>query len=976
MSFIHRSRKPVSIVKCFCRYRYTDSRSKQESGIRVSRARVNFGSEIAYSYRSASHLVNCSLPAFNCITDKSNTLLSFVCKYYSTVERAKLEVNSSILPAMPEKKPFQRLPTTVEPKLYKLYFKPDLKQFSFEGTETVNVVINESVNEIILNSFELQIGKVELTDVNGEVHKPQPTLLAEDESLILKFEKQLPCGEASIYFEFVGELNDKLIGFYRSKCNPATAGGGGGGEEKYAAVTQFQATHARRCFPCWDEPAIKAVFDITITAPKDNVALSNMPAIAEKAEANGDKTVTFATTPQMSTYLVAMVVGDLDFVEDRSEDGVLVRVYTEPGKAKQGHFALFVATKVLPYYKQYFNIAYPLPKIDLVAVADFSAGAMENWGLVTYRETCLLVDTENTSSMRKQIIALTIGHEIAHQWFGNLVTMEWWTHLWLNEGYASFVEYLCVAHLFPEYEIWTQFISQHTRALELDSLDNSHPIQVPVGHPSEIDEIFDDISYSKGASIIRMLHNYIGDDDFRKGMNLYLTRYQYKNTFTEDLWAALEEASSKPVQAVMSTWTCQKGFPVVTVDTVKSPHDNPNSRTFKVSQTKFYAAGNKPQNNGDSPLWLVPLTYSKGSDPCGKFACGVLDKPEMTVTISDVQPDEWVKFNPNTVGFYRTKYTTQMLDQFLPSIQAKTMPPLDRLGLVDDLFALVQAGQAPTVQVLKLIQAMTHEDNFTVWSAISDCLGKVKVLIENTDFEDAFYTYGQKLFKEIAKKLGWEPKAGESHTDALLRSLVISRLGATFRDAEVIAEAQKRFAAHLSGERPIPADLRSPIYRVVMAAGDETTFDQMIKLYKENDLHEEKDRIGCALGQTRKKELLKRTLEFAISDDVRTQASPIIIVYVTGSVMARELSWQFVKDNWTLFSTRYESGFLLSRLVKYTVEDFVSEERALEVEEFFKEREHSNIERTVQQACETIRLNAAWLNRDRQLMKEFLTSAN
>lgn len=274
----------------------------------------------------------------------------------------------------------------------------------------------------------------------------------------------------------------------------------------------------------------------------------------------------FDKTPIMSTYLVAVVVGEYDFVEGKSSDGVLVRVYTPKGKKEQGQFALEVATKVLPYYNKYFNIAYPLPKMDLIAIADFSAGAMENWGLVTYRETCLLVDPQNTSTVRKQWIALIVGHELAHQWFGNLVTMEWWTHLWLNEGYASFVEFLCVAHLFPEYDIWTQFVTDtYIKALELDALKNSHPIEVPVGHPSEIDEIFDDISYNKGASVIRMLHSYIGDEDFRKGMSLYLNRHSYSNALTEDLWAALEEASSKPVGDVMSTWTKQQGFPVLKV---------------------------------------------------------------------------------------------------------------------------------------------------------------------------------------------------------------------------------------------------------------------------------------------------------------------------------------------------------------------------------------------------------------------------
>lgn len=308
-----------------------------------------------------------------------------------------------------------------------------------------------------MNSLDLDIKSVKLQYDNGgsiTTLDPQEVRLEPaDETVVILFDKPLPEGVATLFCEFTGEINDKMKGLYRSKYLTP------GGEERYAAVTQFEATDARRCFPCWDEPAIKATFDITLEVPADRVALSNMPV--KKEVVNGDKKVMqFDTTPIMSTYLVAVVVGEYDYVEKTSRDGVLVRVYTPVGKSKQGLFALEVAAKVLPYYKEYFDIAYPLPKIDLIAIADFSAGAMENWGLVTYRETCLLVDEEHTSAVRRQWIALVVGHELAHQWFGNLVTMEWWTHLWLNEGYASFVEFLCVNHLFPEYDIWTQFVTE------------------------------------------------------------------------------------------------------------------------------------------------------------------------------------------------------------------------------------------------------------------------------------------------------------------------------------------------------------------------------------------------------------------------------------------------------------------------------------------------------------------------------------
>uniref|UniRef100_A0A1B6E9J3 Aminopeptidase n=1 Tax=Clastoptera arizonana TaxID=38151 RepID=A0A1B6E9J3_9HEMI len=863
---------------------------------------------------------------------------------------------------MPEKKQFNRLPVSVVPKSYNLFLQPNLKTFIFDGKVSIDVVVNEATDKIILNSAELIINSAEVALPDGTKWKPEVHLLEEDETLTLQLPSLLPVGNASVIIDFKGELNHKMRGFYRSKYQWSD------GEDRYAAVTQFESTDARRCFPCWDEPAIKAVFDITLSVPVGKVAISNMPVCSSTTNESGDHIVKFSTTPIMSTYLVAVVVGDFDYVEDTSTDGVLVRVYTPVGKKEQGEFALNVATKVLPYYKDYFNIGYPLPKLDLIAIADFYSGAMENWGLITYRENCLLVDPENTATVRKQWIALVVGHEIAHQWFGNLVTMEWWTHLWLNEGYASFVEFLCVEHLFPEYDIWTQFVTDtYIRALELDCLKNSHPIEVPVGHPSEIDEIFDDISYSKGASIIRMLHKYIGDEDFRKGMHIYLTRFQYKNTFTEDLWEALEEASAKPIKAVMSVWTKQMGFPVISVE---SSSQEGNNRVLTISQSKFCADGSQPDDNA---LWMVPISFSKASNPSKDCFDFLLDGRSKTITIKDVPASSWVKINPGTVGFYRTRYPSSMLEQFLPAIQDKTLPPLDRLGLLTDLFAMVQSGLSPTVEVLKLMEAMTEEDNYTVWATISNCLSKIGVLLSNTDFEDHFKAFGRKLLKKINYKLEWEQKPKENHLNTLLRALVLNKL-VSYDDKEIIKECQRRFENHITKKNLIPADLRSAVYKGVLSVGNEETYETMLRLHSEADLHEEQDRICRSLGAIKDVEILKKVLDFAMSDKVRSQDTVFVIMSVSISKPGRDLAWEFLKTNWDTISARYKGGYLLTQTIKF-VTDFATEEKAIEIEEFFKVNPCPSAERTIQQACESIRLSAAWLKRDCEALKEFLVKS-
>ncbi|CAH0694094.1 unnamed protein product [Spodoptera exigua] len=860
---------------------------------------------------------------------------------------------------MPEKTQFQRLPRSVVPKHYDLELIPNLGKFTFTGKTAVKVSVLRSTSEIVLNCLDLELNNVKLQYEGGSepITPIEVRLNTADETATILFDRPLEEGEATLHCEFKGEINDKMKGLYRSKYLTPS------GEERYAAVTQFEATDARRCFPCWDEPAIKATFDITLEVPADRVALSNMPVKEEKLKGEL-KRIHYDTTPIMSTYLVAFVVGEYDYVEKKSRDGVLVRVYTPVGKSKQGLFALEVAARVLPYYKEYFDIAYPLPKIDLIAIADFSAGAMENWGLVTYRETCLLVDEEHTSAVRRQWIALVVGHELAHQWFGNLVTMEWWTHLWLNEGYASFVEFLCVNHLFPEYDIWTQFVTEnYIRALELDCLKNSHPIEVPVGHPSEIDEIFDDISYNKGASVIRMLHKYIGDDDFRKGMNIYLTRHQYKNTFTEDLWAALEEASNKPVGAVMSTWTKQMGFPVVEVSSEQIGSD----RVLKLTQQKFCADGSQ----GGDTLWMVPITISTQEQPSKVALSTVLEKRQQEVVLKDVAESSWVKLNPGTVGYYRTRYPASMLAQLVTAIRDGSLPPLDRLGLLDDCFALVQAGHTPTAESLKLIEAFTNETNFTVWSSISNCLSKLSALFSHTPLDKPLKNYGRKLFSNITRRLGWDAEEKESHLDTLLRSLVLNKM-ISFEDPDTIKEAKSRFEKHISGACTLPADLRSACYRAVLADADEATFQRFLELYRAADLHEEKDRISRALGAVNDPTLLKKVLDFAISDEVRSQDTVFVIVSVAVSKNGRDLAWEFFKDHWQQFMDRYQGGFLLARLVKSTTENFASETSAQEIEQFFRTHQSPGTERSVQQALETVRLNAAWLRRDLALTTAYL----
>ncbi|XP_029649744.1 puromycin-sensitive aminopeptidase [Octopus sinensis] len=862
---------------------------------------------------------------------------------------------------MAERRPFEHLPSTVIPVNYALLFKPDLETFKFTGSGDIDVQIKEPVESFKLNAAELTVSKASFKYEGGEPVDLKISFVKENENVIFSSSSTFKAGFGVLHIEFAGELNDRMRGFYHSQYTVSS------GKVVHLAVTQFESTDARRAFPCWDEPSFKATFDITLVFPNHLTGLSNMPVTEEKTHSTDPKlkVMKFERSPKMSTYLLAFIIGEFDYLEGRDSDNVLVRVYTPLEKRDQGQFALDVTVKTLPFYKSYFNIAYPLPKIDLIAIPDFLSGAMENWGLVTYRENTLLIDAEDSSAKSRQLVALVIGHELAHMWFGNLVTMEWWTHLWLNEGFASWIEYLCVDKLFPDFEIWTQFVtSDLAAALKLDALHTSHPIEVPVGHPAEVDEIFDAISYCKGASVIRMLHNYIEDTDFKKGMNSYLTKFMYKNAATEDLWDALESASGKPIKRVMSTWTSQMGYPVVKVSETKED----NRRVLHLTQMKFCADG----KTGDkTSRWMIPIDISTSSSIHKPVKKVLMEGEKMEVILDNVKTDEWVLLNCNSVGVYRVQYSSDMLQSLLKGIVNKTILPTNRLALQSDMFALARAGMVSTVEVLKFVQSYKNEDNYTVWNDLAQNLTNIALLLQYTKYYDQYKVFVRNLFRKIAAKVGWEATKEENHLTTLLRDLVLCRMG-RYGDAAVLEESRKRFQDHVSGEKILPADLKSPVYLTVVCHGDEEVLTSMLELYEKAQMQEEMVRISRTIGAVSESKLITRVLEFAISDRVRSQDTVFVIAGVTGTVLGREMAWQFVRDHWQFFCERYQGGALIARLVKFTTENFASENRANEVEEFFAAHPAASATRNIQQSCENIRLNAWWLANESDEVGKFL----
>lgn len=823
-----------------------------------------------------------------------------------------------------------RLSENILPIKYNIEIKPDLENFTFQGVENIQIEILKSTKEITLHSKEIDIETASINFEKKKIFTKKISYNEKEETVTFFFPNLIPKGKANLTLVFQGILNDKMRGFYRSKYSIDNV-------VHHMATTQFEATDARRAFPCFDEPAKKAVFNVSLIVKKGKTAISNTLPVSVNEHEGEYEMIKFSPTPKMSTYLLAFIVGDFEHIESKTKNGTLVRVFTTPGKVHQAKFALSCAVKSLEFYEKYFDIPYPLPVLDMIAIPDFSSGAMENWGAITYRESALLVDEEHSSASNKQWVALVIAHELAHQWFGNLVTMEWWTHLWLNEGFASYIEYLAVDKMFPRWDIWTQFSTADLGvALRLDSLQNTHPIEVEVHHPSEIGEIFDEVSYSKGASVIRMLASYLGEKDFRDGLRYYLKKHSYKNTETIHLWQAFEKVSRKPVSKMMKNWTSLPGYPVVKAEI--------KNNSLDLSQERFFSSPISKKKSKDKTKWIIP------------------EKNLIT--------KNYIKINFGEESFYRTAYSKDLLEKLVEPVLNKKISARDRLGIIRDLFALSEAGVIPTTDALSFLKAYKNEDNYTVWLEIASGFARLEqVFFKNKKIISGLDKLNISLFSPLIKRLGWDPKSGESHTDSLLRSLVVSRLGKS-GDKKIVSEAKNLFKAMGKGEQIHP-DIRGAIYSIIGTHGGKKEYASLVKKYKKETLHEEKNRIGSALGDFSRNTLLCETVHFALSKDVRIQDTIGILTSVGANPHGRSVWLKFIKQNWKMLVTRYgDGGMALARLVK-AIGGSAELKHFEDFKKFFAKNDAPGASRSIEQVLERLESNIAWFKRDEKTIEKF-----
>jgi len=713
---------------------------------------------------------------------------------------------------------------------------------------------------------------------------------------------------------------------------------------------------------------VKATFGVTLIIPAHLTALSNMPETSTthmpgKAGCMMKKVV-FDTTPKMSTYLLAWAVGEFDFVQGVSKGGVMLRVFSPPGRGIQGQFALDVGIRSLDFYDQYFNVRYPLPKLDMICITEFAMGAMENWGLVTYRETALMIDEATASPQQKQRVAIVVAHELAHQWFGNLVTMSWWDGLWLNEGFAAYMEHFCTDALFPEYKMWEQFTTAgFSNAQRLDALKSSHPVIVPIKHAEEVEQVFDAISYNKGSTVVRMISAMLGPDKFQEGLQRYMAKHAYGNTETVDLWNSWSEVSGKDVAALMKSWTTIMGYPCVRV---VSETWSATEVQVTLEQSRFLSDGSGTAED-DTTLWCIPLLFATAGSSSQEAV--IMDQKQQTFAIpiaaSGAGKQPWVKINAWQSALVRVAHSQEMTSRLLASISE--VAPVDRAALLLDAYALAKSGQAPLENVVAILRALENEDTSIVWSAIAGILSSMHMLMEQIggDAFAQFVAFGKRVVLKGLEKVGWDGNAGESHTDKLMRASVMEVLDVfAWDDATVAAEAKRRFDGHWENPSILPSEYKTTVYRVVLMNGGSVEYEAILKEYLDTEDNQIRKYAMFTLGASRSRVLKQRTLDWAVkSGQVKMQDTFYPIGSVTGSIEGAEMAWSYFQENFEIIKTMFAkaSPSLMAAMIVSSIGHFCTAARADEIDAFFQSHPLPSSARRISQALENMRANAAML---------------
>jgi len=844
-----------------------------------------------------------------------------------------------------------KLPTTVRPERYQLRLTPDLIAFTFAGEETVALQILEPIKEIVLNAAELHIHTVAATSAGGRTISGSVTLDDINERAMLAFPEMLTPGSWSLHLTFTGVLNDKLHGFYRSTYKDEN------GQDKMLASTQFESTDARRAFPCWDEPAHKAVFQTTLVIPEHLTAISNTAIVRETSiPGAGKKEVVFADTIKMSTYLVAFIVGEFEGTDPVYVDNAPLRVWAVPGKRHLAKFGQEIGVESLRFFSQYYNRPYPGDKLDLIAIPDFASGAMENLGAITFRETALLVDENTAARSEMERVADVVAHENAHMWFGDLVTMRWWNGLWLNEAFATFMEMLAVDHCKPEWQRWTSFSVSRAAAMLVDGLKSTRPIEFPVHRPEEAAGMFDVLTYEKGAAVLRMLEQYLGAEAFRSGISLYLKKHEFGNTETTDLWDAIEESSRQPARALMDTWVFQPGYPLISVRT--------EGKDVIVSQQIFRYL----QDGADlDRRWQVPIFLRARTASGEHKQTALLTGDELRISLP--APPEWVVVNADGHGFYRVRYSPDLLNRLTTNLY-KNLSAVERFNLVNDMWAAAQAGLVPMTNYLDLLQLFRDETDHNVWTAILGSSHSLYRLLDAAQ-RPALQTFLRNLLSPIVQKLGWSPQTGEHELISQVRGELIGALGTLGDDKGMQSEARARYEHYKRDRAAVDRNVVPALVSILAHTGGVAEYEEFTSNFKTAKTPQEETRYLFALAAFRPADLFERTLQLTLNGEVRTQNAPYLMRSILLNTERREHAWAFLKAHWEEMGKQYPDNSIV-RMCEGII-SLVTPELEADVNDFFASHPVKQGAKTMDQHLEKLRVAVACKQREAANIAKYLS---
>jgi len=781
-----------------------------------------------------------------------------------------------------------RLPRTAVPSRYDIRLEPDFTTLTFRGQETVALDVAEPISEVVLNAIELAIDSASLENDRGETIRATATMEETTERCRLALASPAARGRWRLRLSFRGTLNDKLRGFYRSVYKDPS------GVSRTMAATQFEATDARRAFPCWDEPSFKAVFAVTLAIDPALTAVSNTAVVSETSE-NGRKVVRFADSIVMSTYLVAFVVGELEATDAVPVGQTPLKVWCVPGKKRLARFGQDIGAASLAFFEDYYGLPYPGDKLDLLAIPDFAAGAMENLGAITFRETALLVDETAASHAELERVADVVAHENAHMWFGDLVTMTWWNGIWLNEAFATFMEMLAVDAWKPEWQRWTTFGVSRAAALSLDGLHSTRPIEFPVTSPRDADAMFDVLTYEKGASVLRMLEQYLGAVVFREGVREYLRAHKFANADTGDLWAALGRSAQQPIPAVMDGWIFRPGYPVVTVSRDPGGHLVLSQQRFNYLREPLPPAAAEPEQP-----WQVPIQLrAYGGGPVSEERV-LLAEREARLRLGATT--DVVVANAGGHGFYRVRYAPDLLEALLRRLDV--LAPIERFNLVNDAWALAVAGPMPLTAYLDLTARFRGERDRNVWSVLVGSFNTLNRIVEPGDRPRLEALVRDRVTPAFTA-LGWTPRPGEDELTRQLRGDLIRALGVLGNDGGVQAHAAEVYREYLAAPAAVDPNVLPAVIAVLAHVGDAARYDDFLRRFRAASTPQEEQRYLYALAGFRDPELTHQTLERAVNGEIRTQDAPFVVRGMLMNVDTRELAWDFVKRQWDTMDRLY-----------------------------------------------------------------------